>query len=308
MNSAPFFPEFVYQHGLDDTHFYQAYESVSAGRRAWLKQCIAWLHAWHGEDRAPLRERQVTLAQGLCGVERSKPLTFAVILADADFTSPVRCLAALLPALLAGVENVLVLRVRRGRSPQPWPDALLTALELAGQELVSELSLPQIRNLLEWLGDSGHPGAVVSLSRDPLSGKGCPICLLAESRSSVRFWQPDWNGELGIWAGDSCPWDLDTLGWAHGDTQLHLWGAKGPVPGERFERRSGSFDDFLAHGYRAAFVPRDRRPAVLESVPLIMGPGLEGCWLWPGLTPGFFRSLTAAWEGRQSVPPVDEHE
>ena len=127
----------------DDT-FAAAYEAVSATDRGRLKGLIAALYAVSPPRRSLRTTRCLAHDSGVCFRETLEPRSTAVVLLDRGFVSSAKLLAALLPAMTAGVGRVVVLRVDRG----PFPESLLTALELAGVEDVYAASPSQAGDLL----------------------------------------------------------------------------------------------------------------------------------------------------------------
>jgi len=221
---------------------------------------------------------------------------------DADFRSPARLLAAILPPLLAGVEQVLVVRIHYARKDHsPWPARLLTACELVGQELALDLNPDQAGALARTLAANSSAGLVLSLEegRDP--GKPAVGWLPVEARKAgVAVWRPRWDGRIGVWAPAKAEWDWDALLWAHPDAALTVWGNKRKGLPEGVATRKGDLSAFLAQGYPAAFAPSDTQAEVLDGVALVLGPGHEGCWLWPDLEADLCRRRSVAW-----TAPVD---
>jgi hypothetical protein len=176
------------------------------------------------------------------------------VIFDAEYASAPRLLAALMPALLARVPLVLC-----ASTPGPARPDLLCALELAGQEHIYALDAvdaAQSQNLLHALTAQPGQGRLVLLHRGALSA------LRATADAA----------EVPCWEERRAP-------------LLRLCGAE---PDAALIR--------LAHP--DAVSARDLAPDVLycsgpdavqTQVPLILPPGMEGCWLHPSLTPDFFR-------------------
>lgn len=304
MSYASLLPDFALEHALDDLAFAAAYDVVSVQRRAWLKKCIARLHVWHGEERTTGLERVATWRQGFVSEERLEPLPWAMVTLDPGVLSPVRCLAAVLPPLLAGVGQTLVVRVHADKDEQdqrPWPARLLTAFELAGQEFVLDLTAAQTAKLARTLAVLTGPGLIVCLEESRDSARPALAWLSDEARKAgVAVWRPRWDGRIGIWAPDGAAWDWDTLHWAHPDAVTTVWGNRTEALPSGFTARKGKMSSFLKEAYTAAFVPSDAQAEALDRVPLVLGPGHEGCWLWPDLTLGLCRRRSVAW-----TAPVD---
>ncbi len=103
---------------VDDTAFAAAYEATGDVDRARLKTCIARLHVLYGQSGDVREGHAVTRwRQGFVSMERATPCAWALVCMDGAWTSAPRLLAALLPALFAGVGCVAVLRT----GDKLWP-------------------------------------------------------------------------------------------------------------------------------------------------------------------------------------------
>ena len=147
------FPDWLDDHGVDDARMGEAYESLDAQSRSGLKTCIARLHRIWGES--PDVSRSLSCPrQGFCLEREDRPAEAAVIACAAGYRHPTAFLAALMPAVLAGVQAILPAFVlpagSTGRESLPAAP-LLAALELAGVEravvLAEETALSLVRQL-----------------------------------------------------------------------------------------------------------------------------------------------------------------
>jgi hypothetical protein len=218
-----------------------------------------------------------------------------VLFLGPGFASPARCLAALLPALLAGVPHVAVARVAEDASP--WPAPVLAGLELAGQELAFALSPGQAQELAAELEGCCAPGALLGLGWG--AGQG------ADGPELLRWSAPEWR--VGAWApaGD---WDWPGLAMAQAGCACEVWlppkADAAPAEAAGLPVRRGGWDDFLAAGHAARLVPPElARDALDAGARLVLTPGLEGCWAWPGLTPHRFTHTGLAWAAALPAPP-----
>ena len=189
MLDSPILPARLEAHGIDDTVFEHAYEAVGAENRAALKHGIAVLHAYWGEREAS-RLRTRVFRQGFCVEEEDAPAPYALLVCSAAYAHPARLLAALMPAVLAGVPLILpcfvpeaegaerhlsAQVVAAGLSPAKGvlfgdepanylPAApLLAALELSGVEGAYALAEEDPLEALEYLRDSRGRGRVLLL-------------------------------------------------------------------------------------------------------------------------------------------------
>jgi hypothetical protein len=267
---------------VDDALFAAAYGESSDRERALMKTCIARLYDWYGPRKDTAREVAERWRGGFASVRRSAPVDFALVLFDETFVSPARLLAALVPAAACGVGNVLAVRVDGGAD---WARPLLTAMELAGQELVADLTGEGVSALLRDLADAGANGAVVDL----VGRSG-----LCDGWSGVAVHAPAFDRSAALFLDGRDTFDLDALAFSHPDTAFTAFGADVPLP-DGFVRGGEGFPAFLDAVKDAAFVPADRIGETLSRARLVLGPGQEGCWVWPELHPGFFLFHRTAW-------------
>jgi len=167
MSSTPSYQSWLDAHVLADSLMAEAYESLSGKERAVLKKGIARQHAVWGEYS--LREsRTRSFRQGFGVVEDDAPVTYGLLVCEASYPSPAAFIAALMPALLAGVSAVLPCFISAGGGLPSQKDIsapLLGALELAGVEQAFAASEPEVCALAEMLrADSGR-GRIVLLGR-----------------------------------------------------------------------------------------------------------------------------------------------
>ncbi len=139
-----------------DQAFAADYEAASAAVRGGMKTAIARGHALFPSDAARLDRRTRLWEQGFGSSESTRPADWALFCLDERFASVPRLLAAVLPALLAGVPEVVVLRVLPQGGASDWPIGLLAALELAGQELAASATPADLHIWLEALGARGR--------------------------------------------------------------------------------------------------------------------------------------------------------
>ncbi|MCM0755817.1 hypothetical protein M7784_11245 [Desulfovibrio aminophilus] len=287
MTQRGLFPSWLDGSLARDASFGRAYAAVPDARRALLKTAIARLWDWCAPAEALHRRAETLWRSGLRSVSLAEPRRFAMMLFDAGETSPSRLLAALVPALAAGVPDVLAVRLG-GRALPPAPQLL--ALELAGVERLALLSRARCAELLAHLGQGGESGAVLALGREAAS-------VVAEARlhsARQRAWTPG-SGPAGVWLERGAGSDLEALDFAQQGAEIHVWGAgRRSIPGG-FVRRSGTFETFLRQGYSALYVPEARREACAGRAPLVLGPGCESCWLWPDLEASLFTPRRVCW-------------
>lgn len=278
---------------VDDAAFAAAYEATGDVGRARLKTCIARLHVVYGAagGAGGGEVRQGSTAtrwrQGFASLEQVAPCAWTLVCVDAAWASAPRLLAALLPALFAGVGSVAVVRVG---GEGPWPAPVLAALELAGQEVVADAAPVVLPALLDSLA---HGGAGQGMGRLLLLGEH-PDAMFAHARAlGVPVWRDGPAPIIGV-AGISpeiAPSDrLDAaaLRAAHPDAVF----AEVPAAPS-------------AHGFQASLAAvacgLDHASVWLGHADLVLGPGHEWCWMHPGLSPAWFARRAVA---LLPVPPA----
>lgn len=276
----------------DDGLAAAAYESTPAPLRALLKSAVALHFQLWGEAPAQVTRRVLSPTSGFAWTTGDGPVSWTLAVLDPAHASPARLLAALIPAVLAGVD--LVLTVCPDHAPRPVQNV---ALELAGLENLYVVPT-QVR--------SGRPGLPELIAELAASGEG-RLLLFPTARSRfdpifqslreaarglrLRLWQDTPAPHLALLADEGDAAALrKTLHWAHGDAVLETF-----APGSLPDRRD--FD--------AWYAPRPPvfEQALVSEPPLLLGSGLEACWLHARLRPDFFR---AARHAVRLYPPIKE--
>jgi hypothetical protein len=289
MRSPSFsFPDWISELVPDDELFARAYNDIADRDRAWMKTGIARLHDWYGPRKERGAESVRHWRAGFDSRVAYSAVDFAVILFDGSLLSPSRLLAALVPAAAGGVENVLAVRVSNGT---PWRKAILTGLELAGQELVVDMTELQVRRLFNELRDTDRPGAVTVLGPKAAVIKTNEL----QEASRISFWRPRYTRAAAIWMDDESTFDLDALAFIHPDIIFSVFGAEPALPADNFSYEGHEFESFLESIMDVAYVPAERTGKALAKAKIVFGPGQEGCWVWPDLHPEHFQFHSIAW-------------
>ena len=196
---SPFFSTKAFPHGalpdpasallaqcpVADEAFAHAYEQAGPAVRAEIKLALARLFALWGQ--APQqRETAQRFAEGFQLREEYAPAPFAVVLCPAQFAQPACLVAALMPALCAGVPHVLPVFLGEEASIHPH---LLCALELAGVEGASLLPLEAAEELLGTLCAGLGQGRLLVLGPQ---GFGLPVLQAALGLNLPAM--PLWGG------------------------------------------------------------------------------------------------------------------
>jgi len=282
------FPDWVGDLVPGDELFARAYADISSRNRAWMKTGIARLHDWYGPRKATRTELALHWRSGFDSRQVAEAVDFAVVLFDGSLFSPSRLLAALIPAMAVGVGNVLAVRVSNGT---PWRKAILTGLELAGQELVVDMSELQARRLFGELRETSRPGAVAVLGPRAAVIKTNEL----QAASRISFWRPRYTRAAAIWMEGPDTFDLEALAFIHPDIVFSVFGVEPELPAENFSYEGDGFDNFLDAIMEVAYVPAARAEQTLGRARVVFGPGQEGCWIWPDLHPEHFQYQSVAW-------------
>ncbi len=285
------FPSLLEDFLVTDASFGAAYDAVSSEERAVIKTAVARMAAVL-ESAGHISRHSVTVArQGFTLYKRTRPVPWTMVLWDAAYAGPTRVLAALMPAMLAGVPNILACRVLPGANgkggkdgPGVFPAPLLAALELAGQELAAECVSGVALDVVEACCEADARGRLVCLGRAAVLDEVC--------RAAASFGVPAYRMaapvRIGIAASSfSGPVLNDHLLLAHPDAALVS------CEGNAAEG-----------GFSAVFCAEERVADFLGSAPLVLSPGNEGYWIWPGLGVGFFRETSTG----ISEPAADERD
>ncbi|WP_415713042.1 histidinol dehydrogenase [Maridesulfovibrio sp.] len=253
------FPEWLQTYQIEDEVFADAYEATSPSRRAWLKKTIAQVYSVNSPE-TPQKTWNVNTWNGGFETEvATAPLEWTVLLLDARSVSPVRILAALVPALTAGVKQVLVAFCGEGEISKP----VLAGFELAGQEDVVQLPMDKIEEFLGFLLNGGAYGAVLDLRGDPDFLLNGPC---------VRYWRVPEISSISVCKNEDFP-DMDVLAFVHPDVEF-------------VEVDEDSLDEGEAD---AAVVPAELVGEALMTFNIVLAHGQEGCWLWNGFNSSFFK-------------------
>lgn len=242
-----FFPKALQGNELDPGP--GAYENLDAALRAHLKRQIATLHeAWLPEAR-PVG-RLLALADGASLARPKTALDSALFVLDEAYASPAGLIAALLPALMAELPNIFI--VRQGGGSAPLHPALSAALELLGREDVYTLPPEPCAALAAELG-AGGAGRVLAL--------GCSlpgaVCLPARLK-------------IGLDASAVDKIDEKLLAWLHPGVELVR------------AKTGAEFDDSCQAVISAG-------PAAVCQSALVLDPAYAYVWFWPNLSPDSFR-------------------
>lgn len=275
-------PDAFEQYGLRDTTLAQGFDSLLPSQRAAIKTGIGMHFALHGECSALTQNCVYDRAKGFSYKVGTAPMAWTMLCISPDFAAGPRLVAALMPAVLAGVPLVGVLCV--GGEPSA---NTCGCLELMGIEHVfcvpNEASAQQFLQLsYEALGPLGctlflHQGQLAALHHSALD-LGLPC------------WQEATPPRIALHASMAQAEPLIT--WCHPDSKrVSTPDAQQPV--------MSALTHVTEQGTQldALFTTQTGTPplAPISPPPLVLGTGLEGFWWYPNLEPCFFsyKSLMA---------------
>lgn len=282
------FPEWIADLVPGDEVFARAYDQIPDHNRAWMKTAIARLYDWYGPRKVESGEFQQQWRADFTTRTRFQTVDFAVVLFDDSLLSSSRLLAALIPALAGGVKHVLAARVA---SDMPWPNSILTGLELGGQELVANVTEVQARRLFNELRETGLTGAVTVLGPRAAVIKTTEL----QAASRISFWRPRFSRAASVWMEEADSFDLEALAFTHPDIVFSVFGVEVEMPADNFSYEGDSFSECVDAIVDVAYLPEERANCALSKARLVLGPGQEGCWIWPDLHPEHFQFHSTVW-------------
>lgn len=277
-------------HLLNDDVLGQAYESVSAEQRALLKTAIARLWEWYGPSRIASCSRELEMRGGFHARETRKPVDFAMIVCGEDSAAPSQVLAAVVPAVAAGVEDVIAIKVGR----DGWTKAQLTALELAGIEAIAELGVDEAAALIKDVHSSVDTGSLILLDTPEnlaVTAQSSTIrTLVVRDATAVAFHDPS-----------SAAPDLERLAFGQAGVPVTVFGETPVIDFSGFSCENKSLDVLMKADARVAFVPDEYHSQALERFRVVFGPGHEACWLWSEITTDMFEDSRVSWATGEQV-------
>ncbi|MFW5791129.1 MAG: hypothetical protein ACOCVU_00570 [Desulfohalobiaceae bacterium] len=270
-------PRWLEPRKVADQDFSLAYAAVADSRRALLKTCIARHLSWIETGDLQRVASRLDYRQGFTVFRRSSPAEGLILALAPGVRSPARLLASVLPAVAAGVEELaVVLPVDQPDREEP----LLTALELAGCECVFRADTAARDRLFCETAAAGCDVRMVSMGESPEAMAADMQQLVSGGRVMLL---PGLSLRVGLWWDEDDPLDIGAVFWAHPDLAIECW--NGPAEGvpQSWIRREGTWKGCLDCRYDALYVPTGKVEGAASCAHLVLGPGHEGCWAWPGL-------------------------
>lgn len=282
------FPDWIHDQVPEDDLFARAYQDITPAQRGLIKTGIAQLYDWYKPQRTLGRGERESWPSGFDSRREIRPVDLSVLLFDHTVLSPARLLAALVPAQACGVPEILALRIGRG---MPWRKAVLTGLELAGQELVADATEAQARRLFQELRAGGRTCTVTVIG--PHAGGVQTSEIMAASR--ISFWRPRFTRHVAIWLESPDSFDLEALAFIHPDLVFSVFGVEVELPADNFSYEGDRLDDFWDAVTEVVYVPDHMMRQALGPAKVVLCPGQEGCWVWPDLHAQQFQFHCIGW-------------
>ncbi|MDE7240783.1 hypothetical protein [Desulfovibrio sp.] len=278
--APPPWPEWLMAARVADSAVAAAYEATASRFRAALKTGLALAHFHFGESAS---RRDETETSGRLGFQRASsraPAPWALLILSPAYAAAARLTAACAAALLAGVPHVAALSP--GGAPR---QQALVSLELSGVEDIFSPAPGRVTALLDELAARpGPPGRVVLLHEGFHDGEQDDMAQRSRAHG-LPCYSERRPPRLRVEAGARI--DRKVLAFAHGGEEALAAALAACGPADAVFRPEG-----------APLMPA-------QDAPLTLGPGCEGFWLHPGLTPEFFtvsRQAFAPWPSRDFAP------
>lgn len=252
---------------VEDEAFATAYDAVDASLRARLKTNIALHHSMFGTAPSLQIKRTERTNAGFVMSERRGSVSWVTLVLTENFASGPRLIAALMPALLAGVSDVQVIRLIAEESREggelgqhsPWPHELLAALELAGQE---QVAFAELADVVNYVKSQSSCGRVVLLGEDVQAQE--QLARVMTSLGHGKFWAEGHAPRVYVHSEDD--FDTDLIRWAHPDCILYA---------EPIEQADAIFSEKVTASSCA-------------HAPLVLQKGCEALWMYTALNSDFF--------------------
>ncbi len=266
----------IRQNAVSDELFAGAYESLDDWQRGWLKKCVAQLYTWYHSPPKDCSAYECVWKTGFFSLSSCRPRQWAMILVHQEVPSPAQVLAAAFPPLMAGIDELFVVIVNHNEYVNY---GTLTGLELSGIENVFHCSPKETTRFLESLISTQEPGLVVSLGADCFFSGDLRSFIFSSNIRFVHLRPPE---RVGLWIEETQDWHFEILKFIYPGLLFEVWGQINISPPPDWSLATGDWSQFLAEGYDLLYVPSNCVREALSYAPMVLGPGQESCWLWPG--------------------------
>ncbi len=264
-----------------------AYAGTSLQRRAWMKKQTAHLCSHYGLDPAQHFQRLVYQDSALSGTSISRPVEFVGLVIDSNAAAWNKILALMVPAAVYAGSGTAVFIPDKDQSELP-PD-LLTALELAGIENIFCLSLD---DLTEWKNslDDKLECIFFSVTKENHSPEQNYLFL---GKQHWLHLSPVHFSRAAVWVGKEEHWDWEAMIWANPEVSFIAAGTNSVLAPGAVQVLDMDLSDFLKQDMDVYYGPEEYFRHTMACLGL--SPGMEACWVWPGLDSRFFLSRRQFW-------------
>lgn len=266
-----------------------AYSGTTLKQRAWMKKQAAHLCAHYGLDGHHYTKSLQHRASDFSRTSMSRPVDYAGLIIDSSPPAWNKLLALLVPAAMQGSTETGVFVL--SDNPATINPELLTALELAGIEDIYCLDLDTLK---DWLSRQGQDLDCLFFA--------CSRDFNVPDKGSLPFNRHRWlhlpgqkTYRAAVWADKNHDWDWDALAWANPDVYFLAAGEKAGQAPEGFDILDVEPGELKDMDVDVFFGPEEYFKDT--RAPLGLSPGLEACWVWPGLDRHFFSSRREFWAG-----------
>ncbi len=273
---------------ITDQELAESYEKVGDLNRSWMKKFIAYLFCFYGHDS---RVEYTSIGRQRAGFIHEKvsfPVSKVAIFADNHLRIWNRLLAAAIPAVAAGTNEISVFMIKNQDESCP---ELLTSLELAGIENIFLNDRPDAVSAAELISNSPDTSLIDLSSRSLVDER-----LFKHPPGTEKYLRLSFTSTPRglIWAENLTDWDYEILKWAHPDIEFIVGGVQASKAPEDFIKTDleihqllqQPYDLFLGNGdiFRSSMIARG------------FSQGMEPFWLWPEIDRSFFMENRVYWK------------
>ncbi|WP_457572294.1 hypothetical protein [Desulfovulcanus sp.] len=271
---------------LDDQILAQSYEQLGDVKRSWLKKLIAHLYNYYGRKNCQEKMVSMAYAQGFKSYVRISPWNLLVCVIDNQFKAANKVLAAIMPALMAGTKEIIV--ILENSEHKEMPEQILVGLELMGVENILLMDKENISNFMQEI-----------VSNNAVDGLFClgdkEIVSQLVGQKNYFFWSPRPVKLAGLVVDTDLNWDVEILSWANPDLEfIVLTDKKGNDWSGNFRVFEGREEDFWSQDFDVLFAS-EKEFLKNRRITLGFGPGQESSWIWPELDGSFFYHRQIFW-------------
>ncbi len=154
------FPEWFEDKWLDDETFAQAYDEIALKNRYAIKTAIARHFILSRNEYSHAKQQRESFTQGFQLEQNTEKVAWVIVYIQGKI-SPAQLLAAIIPAMSQGIEQVAIVMDDKKNISQE----LLVSLELAGATWLAVLTKKELDQLLS-VSAKEHFGLVVSVGEN----------------------------------------------------------------------------------------------------------------------------------------------